>query len=158
MLFFFSPETFELGGREEVEDPYMPLRYECTALHVNLKILDFLDSRHVEPQTSKYAQMISQMSMGMEMNNEVIWVVAARIRTGAQLGVVSLDLIDTFPTVCVVKRPNTIVMQQLCDPARTTINCLPTDDHPGAVSFLFIKENDESYKLKYSITLFGTSA
>ncbi|KAI5119722.1 hypothetical protein M0805_001435 [Coniferiporia weirii] len=123
------PETFEMGGKEDEEDPYMPLKYECTTLFVSLDIIEWLTDRHLKPMTRKFEKRTQQIARGLEGGD--MWHVVSRIRTGTQLGMISLDVIDGDAHVCVVKRHNTIVLEKLNSKERTILHCRTTHDHPG---------------------------
>ncbi|KAL5519386.1 hypothetical protein ACEPAH_1069 [Sanghuangporus vaninii] len=121
------PETFEMGGREDPEDPYMPIKYECTVVCVSLMVLDYLNDRRVGPMTDQFEERIKHTAMCFVKAETGSWLTLARIRTGSQLGVVSLDILDESPFVCVVKRPDKIVFQLLTssveDSERSILEC-----------------------------------
>lgn len=126
-----------MGGKEDQDDPYMPLKYECTVLHVSLGIIDFFNDRRCEPMTDEFASRIKWTARAHVISGIDIWKSAARIRTGAQLGVISLDVIRRHPHVCVVKRPNKIVFQPFGPFERSTLECLPIPEYGDTVSHLF---------------------
>ncbi|THH10398.1 hypothetical protein EW145_g1359 [Phellinidium pouzarii] len=107
------PENFEMGGEADVEDPCMPIKYECTTLFVSLSCIEELTNRQVEPGSDAFRGSIKRAAMGLDGNK--LWHTVSRIRTGTQLGVVTLDVIDGDPYVCVLKRPNSIVFERLDD-------------------------------------------
>lgn len=113
------------------EDPYQPLKYECTVLHMPMFIVDVLTDRHVAPQTPQFAQRVYYMKSHLKRD---IWNVVSRIRTGSQLGSVSLDRIDDEPYVCLLKRPNTLVFQRLDDEVRSSLQLRHVDNYFQAVS------------------------
>ena len=128
-----------MGGKEDPEDPYMPITYECTAMCIPLIILDFLNDRKVQPMTGEFSRRIRHAAKSYASAKEGCWLTLARIRTGAQLGVVSLDVLDETPFVCVVKRPDKIVFQPLGappeDPGRSILHCLHYPEFLINVSF-----------------------
>ncbi|KAL5535920.1 hypothetical protein ACEPAF_4014 [Sanghuangporus sanghuang] len=121
------PETFEMGGREDPEDPYMPIKYECTVVCVSLTVLDYLNDRRIGPMTDQFDERIKHTAISFVKAKTGSWLTLARIRTGSQLGVVSLDILDESPFVCVVKRPDKIVFQLLTssveDSERSILEC-----------------------------------
>ncbi|EJC98829.1 uncharacterized protein FOMMEDRAFT_171011 [Fomitiporia mediterranea MF3/22] len=130
----YIPETFELGGKEDQEDPFMPLKYECTALFVPVMLLDIFNDRKARPMTDEYAERVKLVASKIVATHAIpeglaldIWTDVGRVRTGAQLGVVSLDVIQDVPVMCVVKRPNKIVIQPLGNLVdnRSVLECLP---------------------------------
>ena len=112
------------------EDPYQPLKYECTVLHMSMAIIDALSDRHIAPQTRQFQERLEVLR---KMKGD-IWNVVGRIRTASQMGSVSLDRIDGKPYVCLLKRPNKIVFQCLNDSARSTLECRRVFDYGYAVS------------------------
>ncbi|KAH8119739.1 hypothetical protein DFH11DRAFT_1539026 [Phellopilus nigrolimitatus] len=122
----FVPETFELGGKGDQEDPYMPLKYECTTLRVSLETIELLTDRNVKPKTSEFMRRIVAARASLGTDGDLFNVVS-RIRTATQLGGVSLDVINGDPHVCVLKRPNTIVFERLRDCVRSVLECRPTE-------------------------------
>lgn len=126
---WISPETLETGTDPDPEDPYMPLKYECTVLHVSLASLDLLTDRRLVPQSFAFEEVARAQKDA--------FATVARIRTGTQLGVVTLqegyDIVEgrvNGSTVAVVKRPNTIIIQDLSTPVRTTLVCPNSEFYP----------------------------
>lgn len=117
------PENFEMGGPEDVEETNMRLKYECSTLHVPLSIIDALMDRHIEPASPDFETRMRELIR--QYAHEDLWTLVSRIRTGRQLGVVSLDIIDRQPYVCVLKKPDTIVFECLEDNIRSELICRP---------------------------------
>lgn len=113
------------------EDPYQPLKYECTVLHMSMAIIDQLNDRHVAPQTPQFTKRLHLLQARL---NGDIWKVVGRIRTASQMGSLSLDRINGESYVCLLKRPNTIVFQRLDDGARATLECRNVENYGQAVS------------------------
>ena len=113
------------------EDPYQPLKYECTVLHMSMAIVDALSDRHIAPQTRQFQARLDVLRNNVDGD---VWKVVARIRTASQLGSLSLDRIDGKPYVCLLKRPNKIVFQCLNDSVRSTLECQKVLDYGQAVS------------------------
>ena len=130
-----------MGGKEDPEDPYMPIKYECTAVCIPLFVLDYLNDRKVEPMTGEFGGRIRHVAKSFASAEQGCWMTLARIRTGTQLGVASLDVIDETPFVCVVKRPDKIVFQPLEAPSedsgRSILHCLHYPDFLINVSFYY---------------------
>ena len=112
------------------EDPFQPFKYECTVLHMPMTIIDVLNDRRVAPQTPQFAERVDQLRRHL---NRDIWSVVTRIRTASQLGSLSLDRISGRPYVCLLKRPNTLVLQRLDDSVRTTMDLRHVDNMGQAV-------------------------
>ena len=51
-----------MGGFEDVEEPNMPLKYECTTLHVPFCVLDAVTDRHISPMTREYGDRIQVLA------------------------------------------------------------------------------------------------
>lgn len=123
-----------MGGKEDPEDPWMPLKYECTTIHISLHCIETLTDRRVPPQTPEFNKLCRKASVDPDGQNSIR--VVSRIRTGTQLGVISLDNIQGLPYVCVVKRPDQIVLECLDNGSRSILRCLPHANWPGRVSYL----------------------
>ena len=119
-----------MGGPPDPDDPYMPLRYECTTLQISLDILDRLTDRKACPQTSRFAELTRELGDPYK--------VVARIRTGTQLGSVILTEVDHEPHVVVVKRPNSIIFVNLNDNSRSVLTCEENGFYPNLVSSLIL--------------------
>ncbi|KLO20143.1 hypothetical protein SCHPADRAFT_934748 [Schizopora paradoxa] len=101
------PITVEMGSKDDDEDESMPIKYECTTISMSLASLGQLTNRECPPGTRHF----ENIACTIEKEDPV--TVVSRIRTGRQLGAVSLDEIDGAACVCVVKRPNRIVLERL---------------------------------------------
>lgn len=105
-----------MGGEAQPEDPFMPLKYECTTLHISLDSLDLLTDRRMHPNTEEFEDVARAQKYAI--------MVVSRIRTGSQLGAVTLEEVDGRPYVAVVKRPDKIVIEDLSTRARSTLECV----------------------------------
>ncbi|TDL19416.1 hypothetical protein BD410DRAFT_441251 [Rickenella mellea] len=114
------PESLQAGGPAEPEDPYMPLKYDCTTLHITLNSLDILTDRRYKPGTKEFEHVARAQRDAIKK--------VSSIRTGRQLGALTLEEIDGAAYVAVVKRPDTIVLENLSTNVRTVIQC----PHPQA--------------------------
>ena len=142
-----SPENAEMGGTEDTEDPWMPLKYECTTIHISLHAIEKLTDRRVRPQSPEFGKLCKEAMVDPDGRDSIL--VASRIRTGAQLGVINLDVIQGHPCVSVVKRPDQIVLECLDDGVRSILRCLP---HPGWQTQVSAFLNFSNISLKNSLT------
>lgn len=121
-----------MGGKEDPEDPWMPLKYECTTIHVSLRCIEMLTDRRIYPQSPEFDKTVRKAAIDPDGTTSIS--IVSRIRTGTQLGVISLDVIQDRPYVSVVKRPDRIVLECLDDGERSILHCLPNANWPGRVS------------------------
>lgn len=108
----------------------MPLKYECTVLHITLQSLDALTHRRLVPGTVAFEEVARAQKYA--------FVVVGRIRMGTQLGVTALEYIQNEPTVIVLKRPNTLIFQNLNRDQRSIINLAPSEFYPDRVCILSV--------------------
>ncbi len=111
-----------MGSKEDDEEERMPLKYECTTIAMSLESLGLLTDRRYPPGSRAF----ERIAYTVEKEDPIM--VISRIRTGRQLGAVSLDEISGSAFVCVVKRPNRIVLEHLNSSTRVSMTCNVNDE------------------------------
>lgn len=106
-----------MGSAPDEEDPHTPIRYECTVLGISLNVLQSLSDWRVTPGSREFERV------ALKAESEYPIMVLNRIRSGSQLGAVSLDEISGVSYVFVVKRPDRIVFEDLDEANRITLKC-----------------------------------
>ena len=90
----------------------MPIKYECTVMHIALASIDAVMDRHLRPDTKEYSAVAEQQEDAIK--------IISRIRTGKQLGAVTLEEVRGDPFVVVVKSPDRICIVDLDTDERWT--------------------------------------
>lgn len=126
-----------MGGGEDVQDQdiYRRLKYECTTLFVSLTTLEKFTDRRSPPHTGEYNTLTREARHDEDGLDSVRVISSIRTGSYSQLGAVSLDVIGNRPYVCVVKRPNTLIMERLDDKVRTELR-LPDPELGTEVSLI----------------------
>lgn len=111
-----SPESFELGGKPDKEDPFLPFKHECLVLFVRASLIEALTDRRVVPLSAEYRQKL------VEIKNSLVgcdlWEVITRIRTPAQIRASSLDIIGGQPHIFVLKASTRVRSAQVTQAIR----------------------------------------
>lgn len=124
-----------MGSKEDDEDDSMPIKYECTTIAMSLESLGLLTDRRYPPGTKAF----EKIAYTIEKEDPI--TVVSRIRTGCQLGAVSLDEISGAAFVCVVKRPSRLVLEHLNTNTRLSMTCRTNHDYRGQVRVLLFCDN-----------------
>ena len=105
----------------------MPLRHECTTLHISLEVLEQLTDPKILLKTDQSKEFFKELGEPFK--------VVSRVQSGTQLGAISLTEVDGKPHILVVKRPNSVIFESLNGAPRSVMTC---EDifNPGEVSIV----------------------
>ncbi|KAH9926374.1 uncharacterized protein B0H18DRAFT_1166294 [Fomitopsis serialis] len=109
-----SVDVSEFSGDHEI-DPPTPIKYECVALEVPLECLELLSDPRLTPGTPEWKAHANAQPKPFRY--------LAIIRTRSQLMYPDIDELFGKPYLAVLKRPNSIVFQNLEGGAASTLFC-----------------------------------